>query len=111
MRDQFLSFQVPERVLQLHQLNKQIMLWVQSRCAHGGLEVEAQPFLDSDSPQFGSALRQVKEEHQIQNQRCCQNGVTAQEVNLNLHGIAEPSEDVDVIPTFFVVTTWRIIVN
>src|SRR4029077_8029312 len=45
------------------------------------------------------------------NQRCCQNGVAAQEVNLNLHGIAEPSKDVDVVPTLFVITTRRVIVD
>ena len=41
MRDQFLALQMPQRVLQLHQLNEQIMLGIQSRHRHRRLKVKA----------------------------------------------------------------------
>ncbi len=41
MRDQLFAFQVPQRVLQLHQLDEQIVLRIQARCRHRRFEVEA----------------------------------------------------------------------
>ena len=48
MCNQFFAFQVPERVLQLHELDEQIVLGVEPRRGHRRLEVEAQPFLNAD---------------------------------------------------------------
>jgi len=47
VRDQLLSLQVTESVFQLHQLDEQVVLGVEPGNGHGGLEVEAEPFLDA----------------------------------------------------------------
>src|SRR5207244_6594132 len=85
------------------------MFWIQPRRSHGRLKVKAQPFLDANVLQFRSPLCQVEEQDQIENDRCRQNRVTAEKIDLDLHGIAEPAEDIDIVPTFFVITAWRII--
>ena len=59
MRDQFLTLQVPQRVLQLHQLNEHIVLRIQSRRRLRTLEVERQPFLNAHLGQCRCALRQI----------------------------------------------------
>src|SRR5580698_1635280 len=66
MRNQFLALQVPQRVLQLHQLNKQVMLGIQPRRGHRRLEVEAQPLLNAEPAQHWRSLCQVKKEHQVE---------------------------------------------
>mgnify|MGYP000373161909 CR=1 FL=1 len=38
-------------------------------------------------------------------------GDTAEEIELDLHGIAHPTKDIDVVPTFFIVSARRIIIN
>ena len=111
MRDQFFSAQMAQRILQLHQLNEQIVFGIKPRQSHRRLEVEAQPLLDADAFQLGTACGQVHEENQVKNDGRGENGVAAEEINFNLHGIAEPAEDVDVVPTLFVITAWRVIVN
>src|SRR5208282_1139964 len=103
--------QMPQSVLHLHQLDEQIVFRIQSWRGHGRLEVEAEPFLNSQAAQFRRALREVHEEHQVEHDGRGQNRVAAQEVHLDLHGIAEPSEDINVVPTFFVIATGRVIVD
>ena len=44
-------------------------------------------------------------------QRCGKNGVAAEEVDLDLHGVAHPSEDVEVVPSLLVVVAGRIVVD
>src|SRR5690242_10264416 len=87
------------------------MLGIEPGRGHWTLEVEAQPFLDAESLQFRSALRQVEEQHKVEHDGCGQNRVAAQEIDLYLHRIPKPAEDVDIIPTFFVITARRVIVN
>src|SRR5262249_33183082 len=82
MRDQRLSPQVAQRVLELHRLDKQIMLRIEPRRCHRRFQVEAQPFLDAQPFQFVAALGQVKEKHQVQNDGRSQNRIAAKEVNL-----------------------------
>ena len=53
----------------------------------------------------------IDQQHQVEHNRRRQNRVAAQEVDFDLHRIAQPSEDIDVVPTLFVITAWRIIVN
>ena len=84
------------------------MLGVQARGHHRRLVVEAQPLLDAEQP---GALGQVAEQHQIERQRGGQDRVAAQEVDLQLHRVTEPSEDVDVVPTLLVVATRRVVVD
>src|SRR5258705_13886901 len=87
------------------------MLGVKAGRGHRRLEVKAQPFLNAEATQFRRALREVKEEHEVEHDRRGKDRIAAEEVDFDLHGIAEPSEDVDVVPTFFVITTWWVIVN
>src|SRR2546425_10536022 len=75
---------------------------------HRTLEVKTQPFLNSA---HSAPLGQVQEQDQIQNDRRGKNAVAAQEIDFDLHGITEPSIDIDVIPSFFIVSPGRIVVN
>src|SRR4051812_27939448 len=59
VRDELFSSHVPERVLQLHQLNEQIVLRVQLRRVLGALEVEREPLLDAV---HAGALREIHEQ-------------------------------------------------
>src|ERR1035441_7372413 len=99
VRNQVLPHDVAQRVLHLHRLDKQIVLRVDALGAVWRLEVEAQPLLDAQAAQARRTRGEVHEQAQIQRQRSCQNRVAAQEINLELHGIAEPAEDIDVVPT------------
>src|SRR4051794_4501984 len=111
MRDQLFATQMTQRVLQLHQLDKQIMLRIKSRWRDRRLEVEAQPLLDSESLQLRAALCQIHEQHQVENQWRRQDRVATQEVHFDLHRIAQPPEDINVVPTFFVIATRRIVID
>src|SRR4051812_45480697 len=59
MGDQLLTLQVPQRVLQFHQLNEQIVFGVQSRRVDGALEVKREPLLDAVHP---GALGEIEEQ-------------------------------------------------
>src|SRR5688572_12927163 len=108
VRDQLLAAHETQRVLQLHQLNEQIVLRVDLRGVHRRLEVEGEPLLDAG---HSSPLRKVEEESGIEDDRSGQDAVAAQEVDLQLHRIAEPAKDVDVVPPFLVVAARRIVVD
>src|SRR3981081_2351036 len=105
VRDELLALKVPQSVLQLHQLNEQIVLGVDLRRVHRRLEVEREPLLDA---LHLGPLRQIEEERDVEHERRRKNAVAAQEVDLQLHRIAEPSEDVDVVPAFLVVAARRV---
>src|SRR5271165_3603922 len=111
MRNQLLALEVAQRVLQLHGLDEQVVLGIQPRRRHRRLEVEAQPLLDADASQLRRALRQVEEQHQVEHNGRGKDGVAAEEIDLDLHRITEPAEDIYIVPTLFVITAWRIIVN
>src|SRR6185437_10617018 len=111
MRNQFLTLDMSQRVLQLHRLNEQIMLRIQTLRRHRRLEEEAQPLLNADPAQIFAPLRQVRQQHQIQRNRGCKDRIATQKIHLNLHWVTEPSEDIYVVPTLFIITTWRVIVN
>src|SRR5687767_10494912 len=108
VRDELLAAHKTQRVLQLHQLNEQIVLRIDLGGVHRCLEVEGKPFLDA---RHASPLRQVEKERGIEDDRRGENAVAAQEVDLQLHRIAEPAEDVDVVPPLFVVAARRIVVD
>src|SRR3954451_8046046 len=101
--DELLSLEMAQRVLQLHELDEQVVLGIEPWRRHRRLEVEAQPLLDAETAQFRGALREVEEEDEVEHDRCGEYGIAAEKVELDLHGIPEPSEDVDVVPTFFVI--------
>src|SRR5262249_14760645 len=108
MRNQVLSLEITKGVLEFHQLDEQIMFGIQSCSMHRTLEVKTQPFLYTA---HSATLSKIQEQHRIQNDRRCQYAVAAQEINLDLHGIAEPSVDVDVVPSFFVIPARGIVVD
>src|SRR6476646_1826868 len=111
MGDEVFALQVSQGVLEFHQLDEQVVLGIEPRSSHGRLEVKAQPLLYSQAAQLRTALGQVQEQHQIQHERGCQNRVAAKEIHFDLHGISQPSEDIDVIPTLFVISTRRVVVD
>src|ERR1700687_421957 len=106
--DQLFTAQESKRVLQLHELNEQVVLRIEPGRSLRALEVERQPLLDA---LHASPLREVEEQCQVEHQRRGKDGVAAEEVDLDLHRVPEPSEDVDVVPALFVVAAWRIVVN
>src|SRR5215468_4321912 len=87
------------------------MLWMEPGCTHRRLEIEAQPLLNSEPAELVTALRKIHEQNQIKNNRCRQNGISAQEVQLDLHRVSQPAKDVDIVPAFFVVAARRVVVD
>ena len=75
---------------------------------HRALAEEREPRLD---PTHASPCGQIAEEHQIEGYGCSQNGVAAEEVHLDLHRIAHPTEEVDVVPCLLIVLAGRIVVD
>ena len=75
---------------------------------HRSLEEEREETLDTTTACTGS---EVAEQAEVEQQRCGKDGVAAEEVNLNLHGVVHPTEDVNGIPSLLVVVAWRIVVD
>src|SRR5262245_32606899 len=95
VRDLLFSSQVAKCVLQLHLLNEQVMLGVEPGGHHGTLEVERKPFLNSAHP---GSLSEVQKQREVEHDRRGQDGVTAAEVALDLHRVAEPTKDAGADP-------------
>ena len=53
----------------------------------------------------------VDEQHEVEAKRGGQNRIAAEEVDFHLHGVAHPTEDVDVVPAFLAVAARRIVVD
>src|SRR5262245_25671213 len=87
------------------------MFRIQPRRCHRRLEVKAQPLLNTDTLQLRRTVGKIEEEDQIEHDRRSENGISAEEIHLDLHRIVEPPEDVDVIPTFLVIAAWRVVVD
>ena len=111
MRDQVRAHDVAQRVLQLHRLDEEIVLRVEALSSLRRFQVKAQPFLNADGSEIGRALGQIEEEHQIERNRSGQDRVAAEEVDLELHRVAKPAEDVDVVPRFFLIAARRVVVD
>ena len=111
MGDEALPHDVAKGVLELHVLDKEIVLGVDAGGRVGVLEVEAEPLLDAEALQAWRSRCQVHEEDEVEREGRGKDGVAAEEVHLDLHRVAEPTKDVNVIPTLFVITTWRVIVD
>ena len=73
---------------------------------HRSLEEEAEEALCTVS-----TCSEVAQQSKVEQQWSGKNRVTTEEVYLNLHRIANPSEDVDVVPSLLVVVTRRIVVD
>ena len=108
MGDQIFAAQVAQRILEFHQLDENIVLWIEARRGLRRLEVEGEPFLNTF---HSGALREIQKQGEIQNDRRRQNRIAAKEVDLDLHRIAEPAKNIDIVPAFFVVSAGRVIVD
>ena len=107
--DGVVALEVAERVLQLHELDEDVVLGVDARRRRlRALPVEAQPLLDARQ---AGPLGQVEEQGQVEHQRGGEDRVPAEEVDLDLHLVAEPPEDVDVVPALLVVAAGRVVVD
>ena len=60
---------------------------------------------------FASTGSKVAEQTEVEQQRCCEDRITAEEIDFYLHGIAHPSKDIDVVPSFLIIVSGRIIVD
>src|SRR5687768_6064097 len=84
------------------------MFRVQFGSTHGRLKVEAQPLLDTA---HSCPLGQVGKQDEVKADGGRQDAVPAEEVNLDLHGVAQPTKDINVVPTLFVIAAWRVIID
>ena len=75
---------------------------------HWTLEIKTQPFLNAA---HAASLGKIHKQDQVQNDRRSENAVAAQEIDFDLHGVTEPSVNVDVIPAFFIISSRRIVVD
>ena len=82
--------------------------FVLSVVVHRALEEEAEEALDTVA---SGASSEVAQENEVKAQGSSEDRVAAEEVDLDLHGIAHPAEDVDVVPTFLVVVARGIVVD
>src|SRR5262245_16260552 len=82
MRDELFALQEPQRVLQLHQLDEEIVFGIETRRVDRALEVERQPFLDAVHVR---PLREIEEQGDVEDDRRGQDAVAAEEVDLQLH--------------------------
>src|SRR5215207_5042074 len=98
----------PQGVLQLHKLDKEVVFGVELGQDHRALEVEREPLLDAPHP---SPLRQVQEQRQVEDYGRGEDRVPTQEVDLYLHWVAEPTEDVYVVPALLGVAAGRVVVD
>src|SRR6185437_8996497 len=109
--DHLFAHDVAQGVLQLHGLDEQVVLGVEAGGGDGALEIEREPLLDAEAAERGGALGKIGEQDQVEDDGRGQDGVAAEEIHLDLHGVAEPAENVDVVPTFFIVAAGRVIVD
>src|SRR5271163_2683944 len=109
--DELLAHHMAKGVLQLHRLNEQVMLGIKPGRSHRRFEVEAEPLLNPEAAKPGRPLGEIEEKHQVKRDRRCEDRVAAEEIHLDLHRIAKPAKDIDVVPALFIITARRIIVN
>src|SRR5207253_9743703 len=93
------------------ELNKEVVLRIDFRGAHGTLEIKRQPLLNAFAGQFRTALGEIEKQHQVENEWGGAYGIAAEKINLDLHGIAQPPEDVQVVPAFLVIATRRVVID
>src|SRR6266446_3783800 len=91
-----------------HELDENVVLWIQARNRLWRFIVEGQPFLHA---LHASALCKIEKQREIQNNRRRQNRIAAKEVDLDLHWITEPAENIDIVPAFLIVAARRVVVN
>src|SRR5262249_25357458 len=98
----------PERVAELQVLDEEVVLRGEVRAGHRRLEVEGEPLLDSRE---SGPLRQIEEEEEVEDDGRREDRVAAEKVDLDLHRLAEPAEDVDIVPAFLGVAARRVVLD
>src|SRR5438309_334269 len=106
MSAQLFALEISQCVLQLHQLDEEIVLRIQTWRMDRRFEVERQPLLNTAHT---STLGEIEEQRDVEHNRRGENAVSTQKVDLQLHRVTEPAEDVDVVPALFVVAAWRVV--
>src|SRR4029077_11532685 len=106
--DEVFAHHPAESVFELHELDEEVVLGIKLGSAHGRLEVETEPFLDAA---HAGAVGEIEKENKVEDNGRGEDGVAAEKVHFDLHGVAEPTEDVDVVPAFFVIAARRVIVD
>ena len=104
--DEFFSHDVAESVFEFGFLDEEIVLGVEPFSDLGAFEEEGHPFLYAVEAR---ALGEIEGQSDIERDRGGEDGVAAEEIDLDLHGVAQPTEDVDVVPSFFRVAARGII--
>src|SRR6266545_1968601 len=89
VRDLVFAHHPAQRVLELGLLNEEVVLGIETGGHLRALKVEGQPFLNTEKP---GPVRQIEEERQVEDDGRRENRVAAQEVDLDLHRVAEPPE-------------------
>jgi hypothetical protein len=62
-------------------------------------------------PDIPRALREVEQEGEVEHDRRREDRVAAEEVDLHLHRVAEPAEQIDVVPALLLVAARRVVVD
>ena len=101
---------VAKCVFKFHGLDEEVVFGIDAGGRVRVLEVEAEPFLDAQAFETRGTGGEVHEEAEVEGEGGGKDGVAAEEVDLELHGVAEPAEDVNVVPAFLVVAAWGVIV-
>src|ERR1700688_3115143 len=86
------------------------MLRIKPGRSHWRLEIKTQPLLNAQPAKLRRALCQIHKQNQIKHNWRRKNGIPAKKIHLHLHRIPEPPKNIDVVPAFFVVTSWGVIV-
>ena len=56
-------------------------------------------------------MREVEKQNQVQHDRSRQDGIAAEKIYLDLHGVAQPPENINVVPTLFIIPARRVVVD
>ena len=106
----FVATHFAQSVLEHYILLEQVVnrYFVLSIVVHRALEEEAQEALSTPT---AGASSEVAKQYEVETQRSGEDRVAAQEVDLDLHWVAHPTEDVDVVPSFLVVVAWWVVVD
>ena len=104
----FVTAKLTYLVLQHSKLLEKVVYWLVAILVHRCLAIEGEPLLNARK---ACTQSHIGEEHEVERQRSCQDGVTAEEVDLDGHGIAHPTEEVDVVPSLLLIAARRIVVD
>ncbi len=106
MGNEFFAHDVAKCVFVFCFLNEEVVFWIKAFADFRALEEEGEPFLNAVET---ATLSKIHAQSDIESDRSGEDGVTAEEVDLDLHGVSEPAEDINIIPAFFGITARRIV--